>query len=959
MTSHHDPIGRPPLFHRLFEGWVDRSPRATAVVCEYGQVTYQELDARANSLARFLRARGIGRDVPVGIWVEKSPDMVVAALGVLKAGAAYLPLDATCPPQRLAFMLQDSAAPILLTQRHLLPNLSPAYRGEAVSLDADWPTITAHGDDRLADEPTAEDLAYVIYTSGTTGQPKGVLLHHAGLANLVAALEDLFAVGSDSRVLQFANFGFDASVADFVMALTRGATLYLVPRDMRSSGPDLVRFLREQHITTATLPPSLLATLPNETLPELATLCSAGETCSWEIARRWAPGRRFLNGYGPTEATVGACYHHVEQLDGPTGSVPIGRPIPGVRVQVLDDALRPVPTGEVGELCIAGVGVARGYLNRPELTSDRFRLDPFGGPHDRLYRSGDRGRCLPDGTFEFLGRTDDQVKLRGFRVELGEVASVLERHSSVRQAVVAVREDVPGERRLVAYVVPETRPPLEVWPSVAEHFVYDEVLYAAMTNDERRNRSYRAALERHVRGKTVLDIGAGQDAILSSLCVEAGARRVYAIEVLEESYRKASARVAALGLSDRITLIHGDSREVRLPEKVDVCVSELVGALGGAEGAAVLMNDARRFLKDGGVMVPRRSLTRVAAVSLPDGFLADPAFAPLPAHYAEAIFRQVGRRFDLRLCLKGVTAHHLITEAGVFEDLDFAGPVTAEADHDIALTVTRDGRIDGFLAWLTLDTGAGEVIDVLAHPHCWLPVFFPAFSPGITVSRGDVVRATVTRSLCANGLNPDYALRGTIERHNGEPVAFADRSDHCGGAYRASPFYRQVFLPQGVRARGRPRPEAVGADLRQHAQALLPDYMVPSAFVRMAALPLTSNGKVDRHALAAPMREQLEAGTEFVAACGPVEEAIAAVWSEVLGLDAVGAHDDFFAVGGDSLTATRAASRLCQVLGVDLSQRALFERPTVARLAEGVVEALAWRTGESDLEALLAELEAT
>jgi amino acid adenylation domain-containing protein len=943
----------------VFAELAERCPGATALVCQGRQLTYGELDARANALARFLRARGVGRDVPVGIWTDVSPEMIVGVLGVLKSGGAYLPLDPTCPAQRLGFMLQDAAVPVLLSQQHLLPRLPESYRGEAVGLDSGWDAIARQGPTRLPKDPAPDDLAYLIYTSGTTGQPKGVLLHHAGLANLTAALVELFEVRPEGRVLQFANFSFDASVAEIFMALTAGATLYLAPRDIRGFGSELLEFLRAERITTATLPPSLLATLPDERLPDLTTLCSAGETCSWRVARRWAPGRRFLNGYGPTEATVGTCYHLVQQLDASSASVPIGLPIPGVRVHVLDEALRPVPEGEPGELCIGGVGVAREYLNRPDLTRERFVPDPFTGePRDRLYRTGDHVRRLPDGALEFLGRLDGQVKVRGFRVELGEIEAVLERHPSVSKAIAAVREDVPGDRRLVAYFLPQTRPALELWPSTAEYFVYDDVLYAAMTNDERRNQSYRVALARHVQGKTVLDIGAGKDAILSRLCVELGARKVYAIEVLEESFRKAAASLEALGLADRIQLIHGNAREVELPEKVDVCVSELVGAIGGAEGAAVLLNDARRFLKDGGVMVPRQSLTRIAAVSLPDDFLDDPGFAPLPAHYAEEIFRQVGRRFDLRLCLKGVRSGHLISESDFFEDLDFGGAVEVEESHAINLPITRDARLDGFLVWLNLITDCGEVIDVLAHTHCWLPVFFPVFSPGVTVSRGDVVRAVVSRSLCDNGLNPDYAIQGTVYRQREGALPFTYRSDHWGCEYRASPFYRRVFLPDGVKTKDRPRPGASGAELRHHAQAYLPDYMVPSAFVRLAEVPVTSNGKVDRQALPAPMREQMDLSEPLVTPSGPVEEAIAAVWSEVLGLSEVGAHDNFFDVGGDSLTATQVVSRLRHVFGLDLPPRVVFELPTVAQLALAAVEALARRAGDEHLAGFLAELEA-
>ncbi|RMF29114.1 MAG: amino acid adenylation domain-containing protein, partial [Chloroflexi bacterium] len=303
---------------------------------------------------------------------------------------------------------------------------------------------------------TPDNLAYVIYTSGSTGKPKGTMLHHRGLCNFVRAWHQDVRVEPDDRVLQFAAFSFDASVAEVFTTLLAGAELLLARREALLSTPDLARLLQEQEVTAVTLPPVVLKMLPTEGLEALRTVMSAGEACSPEIVARWAPGRRFFNGYGPTEVTVAATWALLEApLPEGTTNVPIGRPFANVRVYVLDAHRRPVPIGVPGELCVGGTGVGRGYLHRPDLTAERFIPDPFSNvPGARLYRTGDLVRFRPDGSLEFLGRIDHQVKVRGFRIELGEIEVALRRHPRIQEAVVLAREDRPGEKRLVAYVVP-------------------------------------------------------------------------------------------------------------------------------------------------------------------------------------------------------------------------------------------------------------------------------------------------------------------------------------------------------------------------------------------------------------------------------------------------------------------------------------------------------------------------
>ncbi|MBX9256329.1 amino acid adenylation domain-containing protein [Desmonostoc muscorum CCALA 125] len=453
--------------HQLFEAQVKKTPDNIAVVFNEQKFTYQQLNHRANQLAHYLQSLGVEREVLVGICVERSWEMIVGMLGILKAGGAYVPLDPTYPKERLTFMLADSQVQVLLTQQKFVEEFTDSG-AKLVCLDMHWKSINQQTKKNPSSAVAPENLAYVIYTSGSTGTPKGVLIHHQGMCNLAQAQVKLFEIQPHSRVLQFASFSFDASVSEIAMALCSGASLYLGTPDSLRPGADLIKLLRQQAITHVTLPPTALAALPKEELPNLQTLIVAGEACNPKLVAQWSKGRRFFNAYGPTESTV--CSTVAECTSGDT-QPPIGRPIANIQVYVLDSDLQPVPIGTPGELYIGGDGLARGYLNRPELTNERFIPNPFGGGRgagghssrketedqspncDRLYKTGDLVRYRPDKNLEYLGRIDSQVKIRGFRIELEEIETLLIQHPDVQQAAAIAREDIPGDKQLVAYVV--------------------------------------------------------------------------------------------------------------------------------------------------------------------------------------------------------------------------------------------------------------------------------------------------------------------------------------------------------------------------------------------------------------------------------------------------------------------------------------------------------------------------
>ena len=444
--------------HELFQAHAARTPQAAALVFEDTTLTYAELNARANRLAHRLIALGVRPDSPVVIALPRGVEMVVAVLATLKAGGAYVPLDPDYPSERLAFMLDDCRARVVLTDTAVQARLSASralLTATVLELDAEerpWDALSTTDPDPRTLALTPDHLAYIIYTSGSTGQPKGAMVSHAGLVNLAHAQIASFGVTPDSRVLQFASFSFDACISETVMALCSGAALH-VPAPGVLAGQALLEVLRDRQITHATLPPAVLTALPHGTpLPKLHTLVMAGEAASEALVQRWAPGRRLLNAYGPTEATVCASMHRCDAQR--PGTPPIGRPITNTRIYVLDARGQPVPVGVTGELHLAGAGLARGYLRRPDLTAERFIPDPFATePGARMYETGDLGRWLADGTIEFLGRNDHQVKVRGFRIEPGEIEAALHRLPGLRDAVVIAHEDPAGDKRLVAYVV--------------------------------------------------------------------------------------------------------------------------------------------------------------------------------------------------------------------------------------------------------------------------------------------------------------------------------------------------------------------------------------------------------------------------------------------------------------------------------------------------------------------------
>ena len=460
--------------HQLVEQQVERTPEALAVVCGEEHLTYRQLNQRANQLAHYLHQHGVGPDTLVGLYCERSAQLLIGLLGILKAGGAYVPLDPTYPQDRLAFMLHDTNTPLLVTHRALRERLA-SFSGALVCLDADESRISQQPEANLTSPVTPDHLAYLIYTSGSSGQPNGVALAHRGVVSLLTDFRQRQPIAAGDACSWWTSMSFDVSVYEIFSAWLAGGTLHVIPQTMRLDDPALLEWLHICHIRSAYLPPFLLADFAawvqsSPTPSDLRRLLVGVEPIAEHLLVSICaqlPNLCLLNGYGPTETTICSTLYAVVPTGPSHQTTLIGRPVANTQIYLLDRHLQPVPIGVVGEVYIAGVGLARGYLNRPELTAERFLSNPFSPqPGARLYRTGDLARSLPDGNLEFLGRRDSQVKLHGHRIELGEIEATLAQHPQVKQAAVLVREcpagtsaQPGGHQSLVAFWTPRGDPP--------------------------------------------------------------------------------------------------------------------------------------------------------------------------------------------------------------------------------------------------------------------------------------------------------------------------------------------------------------------------------------------------------------------------------------------------------------------------------------------------------------------
>ena len=931
------------------------SPQAPAVVCGGRTLTYGELVDRASRLAGELRAVGIVTDIPVGLCVERSPELVIGALAVLLAGGAYLPLDPSYPEDRLVFIARESRMPVLLVRGE-----TPAWAGEMRVLRLE----TVSNFEPIVHMPSdPASLAYVIYTSGSTGRPKGVQVSHGGLLNLVRWHLRTYSVTPDDRATLVASPAFDASVWEIWPYLAVGASLHVPGEDVRLQPDRLLDWIADEAITLCFLPTPLAeqvvetAEIAVPRSLRLRALLTGGDRLQRSL-RKPLPFA-LVNHYGPTESSVVATATTVEPAG--TRSPSIGRPIDGVRTYVVDGRLDPVPIGVPGELLLGGSGLARGYLGRPDLTEDRFIPDPFAErPGDRLYCTGDLVRLLQDGSLDFLGRVDTQVKLRGFRIELGEIESVLLRHPSVREAVVDLRDS-----RLAAYVVPRPSTELADDSEVSEHVAQWQTLYnqtyersevAGTAFDiEGWNSSYtghpipademREWVERTVerilelKPRRVVEIGCGTGLLL------------FRVAPSTECYLGTDfSRVALDGIRRRLSQPDCDLPQVSLrqgeaadwtgitPGATDlVILNSVIQYFPGADYLVRVLERAVRTVAPGGAVF----IGDVRSLLLLEDFVASIERFQSPDRSEEELRQRVRRRV--------ADEEELVLDPALFLALAKRVPDVSRVD-----LLLKRGRAHNELTRYRYDV----VLHVGVAPS---PAQRGRGGEGVSsLAEAERVLREVPESLRLSGL-----LNARLVSDAGavDPEDLWTLGDRLGYDVQltldpVSAFHFGAFLRKRGSAAALPAAEVpdvsdlpwsafandpLGAkvarrlipELRRFMQAELPDYMVPSAFVLLDSLPVTTHGKVDRAALPEPESPRREAGTLPRTAD---EIRMAELWKEVLGVGEIRLEDNFFELGGHSLLATQIVSRVRAAFGIDLPLRRLFERPTLGELTAALKE---------------------
>ncbi|MEO3752517.1 amino acid adenylation domain-containing protein [Streptomyces sp. B6B3] len=928
-----------------------RNGTDAAVVFEGEELSYAELNAWANRLAHRLIANGTRPGDVVAVSLPRSLELVVALLAVLRAGAAYLPVDTGYPPERIAYLLAD-ARPVA--------NLDDPAAVRAARDDHPAGPPEGRADDRAPEVGLrAEHPAYVIYTSGSTGRPKGVAVSHRAILNRLLWMRDAYGFGPDDRVLQKTPSGFDVSVWEFFAPLLAGATLVVARPEGHRDPRYLARLVQEQRISTIHFVPSMLDTFLNEPAAARCTslrriFCS-GEALSPALAGRLhdtLPDAELHNLYGPTEAAVDVTYWH--STPG-ADVVPIGAPVWNTRVYVLDGGLRPVPPGVVGELYLAGTQLATGYLDRPGLTAERFVACPFGGPGERMYRTGDLVRWDAAGRLVFLGRVDDQVKLRGFRVELGEIEAVLREQDNVAQAAVLVREDRAGDPRLVAYVVADVAAaPEEAVEQVGEwqqiyDAMYDDTDPAGLGGDFTgwqssytgepipvgemeawRDSAVGRVLEWGPR--RVLEIGVGSGLLLARIAPECEA--YWGTDLSRVAIERLRGQVADLPWHDRVELrCQGADDGSGLPVGFfdTVVLNSVVQYFPDADYLERVLGMAWRVLAPGGRIV-----------------VGDVRNAATLRVFREAVHRARHPR-DGQRAVRAAVERAVLLEKELVVDPGFfavwasgvgAGGVDVrlkEGGYRNELTQHRyevvlhkdpvrpvDVRRVPAVVWAgpeILERWAGEPVRMVGIPNARLAgETSGAVEPEQLRAWGRERGVTVLPTWSAEA--PDRFDAVVLPGEQAGRAVTGVYAPPAGDDERAL-----TNTPAGARAAGR-----LPSVLRERMAGRLPEYMVPSAVVVLDALPLTANGKLDRAGLPAPDYVAGQGGGR--APRSPREEVLCGLFAEVLGVGSVTIDDGFFDLGGHSLLATRLLSRMRAVLGVELPVRAVFEAPTVAELAE-------------------------
>src|SRR3989449_477992 len=939
----------------LFEAQVARTPEDDAIRFADRSLTYRELNDRANQLAAHLRTCGVGPDQLVALYMEHSIEVVCAILGVLKTGAAYVPVDPASPNERLAFMLQDIAEgragtlPVLVTHSHLVGNL-PRGTAQVVTLDVDCSSVGGYPVSNPLSPISPNSLAYVIYTSGSTGTPKGVMIEHRSLVNYIWWANKQYCRGERLAWPLFSSLAFDLTVTSIFTPLISGGRIVVYREDPGMRGMAIFKVIEDDGVDIVKLTPAHLAMIKDMSLraTKIRKLIVGGEDFKTELAgditRTFGRPVEIYNEYGPTEATVGCMIHRYDVEKDLALSVPIGIPAANAGVYVLDEHLSPVPTGVIGEMYLAGDGLARGYLNRPELTAEKFLTteDPrqkgpgaqssvFRPATLRLYKTGDMARWSADGRMEFLGRADHQVKIAGARIELGEIEAHLLQHADVRECVVdivnplavrASKQVTHCTRCGLAANVPGTSYDAEGVCNVCRGYdtYADKAQAYFKTAQELKALVADMKAARTGRYDCLVLLSGGKDStyMLYQLC---GLGLKPLVFTLDNGFisEAAKANIRRVVQSLGVELVVGGT-----PHMHEIFVDSL-------KRFANVCNGCFKTIYTLATSLAHEKAIRYIVTGLSRGQFFE-------TRLTEEVFQR--EDFDVRkldaLVLEARKAYHRREDAvschldvdifrsdGVFDDIQF---VDFYRYWSVPLAELH-AFLQKYTPWVRPpDTGRSTnclINDVGIYVHKKQRGFHNYALP----YSWDVRLGQKTRdeAMAALDVELEYARVQQIMAQIGytEPPQASETSINRLAAYYVSDKALTV------------------AELRAHLAKWLPDYMLPAYFIRLDRLPLTSNGKIDRQVLPTFFSQNIQPAHAIVEPRTGTEKALAAIWSELLYVENIGINDDFFDLGGQSLVAIKAVSRIRDVFEVDLPLRNLFERPTVAGLAE-VIDGLSW-----------------
>lgn len=866
--------------HEMVEVRAADMPEAIAVVYEQQQLTYRELNEKSNQLASYIREEYKSRtgqelvaDTLVAICLERSLEMIVGILAILKAGAAYVPIDPKYPHERVAYLLEDTDVKLILSQRSMIASdKAKLPEDKVIYIELTEAFYTKQTKVNLPRHSQPDNLAYVIYTSGTTGNPKGVMVEHKGIINLIVNKQNSLGLDSESKVLQFSSLNFDASAWEIFSTLYVGGRLFLISDKMRQDGKILFNFLLDNTITFVLLPPAYLSTLPVKPLPFLKTLVVGGDTCSVELMKSWSPDRRFLNAYGPTEITVCATIH--EYVNGDS-SRNIGKPINNAKVYVLDADHKPVPIGVVGELYVGGAGVARGYLNRTELTAERFILNPFATKYDtasgytRLYKTGDLVKWLSNGDIEYIGRNDNQVKIRGYRIELGEIENALMQIAGIKQACVISKErkiNGNSSKYLVGYYVWDNN----FSPDSSSEVLNDwENLYNLVYTEEQKT----------IEANNIEADFSGWNSYITGGPIPLTEMEHWRNDIVSIITGKKPQRVLEVGVGSGL-LMYPLLKEINSYVGLDISKS--------------VIDKHKKYLEDKTHNVELHHLRADQIDQLPQDTAYDMVIINSVSQYFPNIkyFENVVDKSIMRLSKTGSIFLGDIRNFDLHKEL-----IKEKLDYQ-QLTYTQQD----------LERVALKENELLISP---------SYFAGLENKFSDIKIQIFQRNGSYVNELSKYRYDVLITKQNS-----TNDKNNSGNS----------MVPESGKLYNTPNLSQIRKEeiLKQLA-AVLPEYMIPGSIIELEQLPLTVGGKLDKHALPDPdFRTALD---EYVAPVTETEIALCKIWQEVLGTDRVGVTDNFFRIGGDSILSIQVSGRIRQA-GFPCQVKDVFEHKTIARLAD-------------------------